>query len=169
MFFQSSKNCLFVSIVFLQFDSQSPSLSSNDSFSILINFFNYFNFSFISFIGCTGFLRLFVFVVFFCSVSFFFVHVVLLFVSSFPSALLCHSFFCCLIFTFFLFSFFYICSYLSVSVFILSLYLLILTTILAPFCVFFFCLYFTQFIVVEKINGSLSYIQLVCVVSVDHT
>jgi hypothetical protein len=26
-----------------------------------------------------------------------------------------------------------------------------------PFCVFFFCLYFTQFIVVEKVNGSLSY------------
>jgi hypothetical protein len=53
-----SSNKLLVSIVFLQFDSQSPSLSSNDSFSILINFFNYFNFSFISFIGCTGFLRL---------------------------------------------------------------------------------------------------------------
>ena len=65
---------LFVSIVFWQFDSQSPSLSSNDSFSILINFFDYFNFSFISFIGCTGFLRLFVclFVCYcflFCSVS----------------------------------------------------------------------------------------------------
>jgi hypothetical protein len=26
-----------------------------------------------------------------------------------------------------------------------------------PFCVFFFCLYFTQFDVVEKVNGSLSY------------
>ena len=61
---------LFVSIVFWQFDSQSPSLSSNDSFSILINFFDYFNFSFISFIGCTGFLRLFVcFCFLFCSVS----------------------------------------------------------------------------------------------------
>jgi hypothetical protein len=62
-----------------------------------------------------------------------------------------------LIFTFFLYSFFYICSYMSVSVFNLSLYLLILATILTPFCVFFFCLYFTQFIVVEKVNGSLSY------------
>ena len=146
---------LFVSIVFLQFDSQFPSLSSNDSFSILINFFNYFNFSFISFIGCTGFLRLFVclFLLFVLLCIFF---VVLLFVSSFLSALLYHSFFS-LIFTFFLYSFFYICSYKSVSVFILSLYLLILATILAPFCVFFFCLYFTQFIVVEKVNGSLSY------------
>ena len=27
----------------------------------------------------------------------------------------------------------------------------------ALFCVFFFCLYFNQFIVVEKVNGSLSY------------
>ena len=82
--------------------------------------------------------------------------VVLLFVSSFPSALLYHSFFS-LIFTFVLYYFFHICSYMSVSVFILSLYLLTLATILTPFCVFFFCLYFTQFIVVEKVNGSLSY------------
>ena len=87
---------LFVNIVFLQFDSQCPSLSSNDSFSILINFFNYFNFSFISFIGCTGFLRLFV-CLFVCLLLFFVLlcifFVVLLFVSSFPSALLYHSFF----------------------------------------------------------------------------
>ena len=71
---------LFVNIVFLQFDSQSPSLSSNDSFSILINFFNYFKFSFISFIGCTGFLHLFVCL--FVLLCIFFV--VLLFVSSCP-------------------------------------------------------------------------------------
>jgi hypothetical protein len=53
--------------------------------------------------------------------------------------------------------FFFICSYMSVSVFILSLYLLILATKLVPFCVSFFCVYFTQFIVVEKVDGSLSY------------
>ena len=60
---------LFVSIVLLQFDSQSPSLCSNDSFSFLIFFFNYFDFfihffysiHWFSFIAYTGFLCLFAF------------------------------------------------------------------------------------------------------------
>jgi hypothetical protein len=47
-------------------------------------------FSFISFIGCTDFLC---FVVVFGGFLFCSVSVVLFFVSSFPSALLCHSFF----------------------------------------------------------------------------
>ena len=108
---------LFVSIVLLQFDSQSPSLCSNDSFSFLIFFFNYFDF-FIHFFYRMHWFSFFVFCWFFFWLCIFFV--VLLFVSSSPSALLCHSFFS-LIFTFFLFPFFFIFSCLSVSGFILSL------------------------------------------------
>ena len=87
---------LFVSIVLLQFDSQSPSLCSNDSFSFLIFFLNYFDF----FIHC--FYRMHWFSLFVCFLFFvlflgFFLlcifFVVLFFVSSFPPALLCHSFF----------------------------------------------------------------------------
>jgi hypothetical protein len=142
---------LFVSIVLLQFDSQSPSLCSNDSFSYLIFFLNSFDFfPFISFIGCTKWLSLFVwgfFACFCCSVSSLLFS---FFLSLFHPALLCHSFYS-LIFTFFLFHSFFIYSYLSVSVFILSLYLFILVALLAPFCLFFFCIYFTLFIVVENV------------------
>jgi hypothetical protein len=80
---------------------------------------------------------------------------VLYFVSSFPSLLLCHSIyffnFHVLIASFLLHLLIFV--YL---VLILSLYLDFGYNI-DPFCVFIFCLYFTQFIVVEKVNGSLSY------------
>ena len=147
---------LFVSIVLLQFDSQSPSLSSNDSFSFLFNFFfNYLNFSFISFIGCTGFLRLFVcFCCLFC------------FVSSLLFSFLCpHVLHHCYVIHFFLWfsgSFCFFLLYLLIAVCICFHFVSISFEFgyyIGPLCVFFFCLYmyFTQFNVVEKINGSLSY------------
>ena len=75
---------LFVSIVLLQFDSQSPSLCSNYSFSFLIFFLNYICtliFTFIYFIGCTGFLWVF-FLPFVLLCIFFFVLFFVLLISS---------------------------------------------------------------------------------------
>jgi len=110
-------------------------------------------FLFISLIGCVVFFVCLFYSFFFCSVS------SLLF-SILSLHLLRHCYvilFLSLIFTLFLFPFFFICSYLSVSGFNLSLYILILATIFVLFCVFFFCFYFTQLIVMENVNGSLSY------------
>ena len=139
---------LFISIGPLQFDSQSSSLCSNDSFSYLIFLLNCFDFfPLISFIGCTKWLIFLCFFLLFVLLCIFIV--IFFFVSLFPPALLCHSFYS-LIFTFLQFHSFFICSYLSVSVFILSQYLFIMVALLVPFCLFFFCTYFTQCIVVEK-------------------
>jgi hypothetical protein len=69
------------------------------------------------------------------------------FVSSFPSALLCHSFFYFHVHfvSFLLRLLIFVCIF-----FILSLYLLILATKLAPFCVSFFCVYFTQLLLWKR-------------------
>ena len=160
---------LFVSIVLLQFDSQSPSLCSNDSFSYLIFFLNSFDlFPFISFIGCTKWLSLFVWVFF----AFFFLLCVF-FVVLFFSLIISSS----IVMSFFLFFDFHV---LVVS-FLLPL--LICCLYLFSCCLYifsFWLLYWLLFVLSSSVSISRSLLlwkrlwliiicNVVCVVSVNHT